>query len=129
MVWLLLLGPTAILGKYDLTKIDLGPVVPEQHAINQNADADPATWGPSDFPAATVVNAVTSDLAERAPDVADYVSKMEMPNDVVSSMLAWAEENGASADEAAAWVLTNHSEMILSWMSEDAAGRVSALLQ
>ena len=44
-------------------------------------------------------------------------------------MLAWAEDNGASADEAAAWVLTNHSDMILGWMSEDAASRVSALLQ
>ncbi len=122
-------GPTAILGKYDLTKVDLGPIDGPQHAINQNADADPATWGPSDFPAATVVNAVTADLAEREPDVADFMRNMEMPNNIVSSMLAWAEENGASADEAAAWVLTNHSDMILGWMSEDAATRVSALLQ
>jgi len=121
-------GPTAVLGKYDLAKVSLGEVDPAQHAINQNADADPADFGPSDFPSARVVNAVTSELASTAPEVADFIGNMEFPNSVVSSMLAWAEENGASADEVAAWLLTNHTDMVLSWMSDDAAEKIGSLL-
>ncbi len=122
-------GPTAVLGKYNLAKVDLGEVDLAQHAINQNADADPATFGPSDFPSATVVNAVTADLANQEPEVANFIGKMEFPNSVVSSMLAWAEENGASADEAAAWLLTNHSELVLSWMSPEASEKIGSLLK
>ena len=29
-------GPTAVLGKYKMTKVDIGPVDPKQHKINQN---------------------------------------------------------------------------------------------
>lgn len=121
-------GPTAVLGKYDLTKVKLGAVDPAQHAINQNPEADPATFGVSDFPAAPVVNAITATLAEREPEVAAFVKNFDLPNPVISTMLAWAEENGASADEAAAWLLTNNTDAILGWMSEDAAKKISALL-
>ena len=31
-------GPTAVLGKYEMTKVDIGDVDAEQHSINQNAD-------------------------------------------------------------------------------------------
>jgi ABC-type proline/glycine betaine transport system substrate-binding protein len=43
-------------------------------------------------------------------------------------MLYWAEENGASADEVAAWVLTNHGDMVLSWVNDDARKKLEALL-
>lgn len=119
-------GPTAVLGKYKMTRVDIGAVNPEQHAINQKADADPSKIGVSGFPSAPVVNAITADFANREPEVAAFVKKMTFPNDVVSSMLAWKEENNASADETAAWVLTNHRDMVMSWVSEDAKKKLAA---
>ena len=104
-------GPTAVLGKY-----------------NQNADADPATLGVSGFPSAPVLNAITADLAAREPEVADFIRNMSFPNDVISSMLAWKEENNASADEAAAWVLTNHGDMVMSWVNADAKKKLAERL-
>ncbi|MGC6484430.1 MAG: glycine betaine ABC transporter substrate-binding protein, partial [Candidatus Puniceispirillales bacterium] len=121
-------GPTAVLGKYKMTKVDIGAVNPDQHAVNQQADADPAKIGVSGFPSAPVLNAITSDLASREPEVAAFIKKMSFPNDVISTMLAWKEENNASADEAAAWVLTNHTDMIMSWVSADAKKKLSERL-
>ena len=121
-------GPTAVLGKYKMTRVDIGAVDAAQHAVNQQADADPAKIGVSGFPSAPVLNAITSDLASREPEVAKFIENMSFPNDVVSTMLAWKEENNASADEAAAWVLTNHTDMIMSWVSDDAKKKLSERL-
>ena len=33
---------TAVLGKYKMTKVDIGAVDPAQHSVNQQADAGPA---------------------------------------------------------------------------------------
>lgn len=121
-------GPTAVLGKYKMTKVDIGAVDADQHAINQKADADPAAIGVSGFPSAPVLNAITAEFAAREPEVADFVKKMSFPNDVISSMLAWKEENNASADEAAAWVLTNHGDMVMSWVSADARKKLAERL-
>ena len=121
-------GPTAVLGKYKMTKVDIGAVDAAQHAVNQQADADPAKIGVSGFPSAPVLNAITADLASREPEVAAFIKNMSFPNDVISTMLAWKEENNASADEAAAWVLTNHTDMIMSWVSDNAKKKLSERL-
>jgi len=121
-------GPTAVLGKYKMTKVDIGAVDADQHAINQNADADPAAIGVSGFPSAPVLNAITADFAAREPEVAAFIKNMSFPNDVVSAMLAWKEENNASADEAAAWVLTNHGDVVMSWVSADARKKLAERL-
>jgi glycine betaine/proline transport system substrate-binding protein len=121
-------GPTAVLGKYKMTKVDMGAVDVKQHTINQTADADPAKVGVSGFPSAPVLNAMTAEFAAREPEVAEFIKNMSYPNDIVSTMLYWAEENGASADEVAAWVLTNHGDMVLSWVNDDARKKLEALL-
>ncbi len=53
---------------------------------------------------------------------------MSYPNDVMSKMLAWKEANNASADEAAAWVLTNYTDMVMGWVNDDARAKLQALL-
>jgi glycine betaine/proline transport system substrate-binding protein len=121
-------GPSAVLGKYDLTKVDIGPVVLEIHAININPDADPSEVGISAYPPSPVVNVITADLASREPEVADFIKNMSFPNDVINEMLAWKDSNGASADETAAWLLTNHKDMVLSWVSDGARKRLESLL-
>jgi glycine betaine/proline transport system substrate-binding protein len=71
---------------------------------------------------------MTAEFAAREPEVAEFIKNMSYPNDIVSTMLYWAEENGASADEVAAWVLTNHGDMVLSWVNDDARKKLEALL-
>ena len=79
----------AVLGKYKMTKVDIGAVDLDQHSVNQQADAGPAKIGVSGFPSAPVLNAITADLASREPEVAAFIKNMSFPNDVISTMLAW----------------------------------------
>ncbi|MGB0965688.1 MAG: glycine betaine ABC transporter substrate-binding protein, partial [Litorivicinus sp.] len=121
-------GPTAVLGKYDMTKVTIGPVDEAIHIANSVPGADAGTIGVSDFPASPVYNAMTTAFIEREPAVADFISKMVLPNDVVSKMLAWKDSNNASADETAAWLMTNYKDLVLGMLNEDARKNISALL-
>ena len=50
-----------------------------------------------------MLNAITADLASREPEVAAFIKNMSFPNDVISTMLAWKEENNVAAD-AHRWI-------------------------
>jgi glycine betaine/proline transport system substrate-binding protein len=121
-------GPTAVLGNYPMTKVDIGKVDPAQHAFNQVEGQDPSKLGVSGFPAAPVVNAMTAEFATRAPEAADFVKKFSIPNEVISAFLAWKEKNNASADEAAAYVLTNHTDLVMEMVNDSARQKLKALL-
>ena len=111
-----------------MTKVSLGEVDVEQHRINANAESDPADHGPSDFPASPVFNAVTADLVDREPEVAAFMGNMELSNELVSKMLAWKDENNASAEETAAWFMVTYKDMLLDMLNDDARSKLSALL-
>ena len=118
-------GPTAVLGKYPMTKVSLGDVVPEIHACNQKEDC--GSPGISDFPAAPVLTAVTSTFAEENPDLAALTGKMVFPNQVLNEILAWKEDNAASADEAAAYFLSNYKDLWKSWLNDTAREKLSGV--
>ena len=109
-------GPTVPLGKYDMTRVDLGEVKPEVHARNQNPDTD--NPGVSDFPAAPVLTSVTSDLAEREPRVVEFLSNMTFQTEVMSGLLAWQDENGASGQETAVYYLQNYQDTWTGWIDD-----------
>jgi glycine betaine/proline transport system substrate-binding protein len=111
-----------------MTKVDIGDVDMAQHAINAKEDSPENTLGVSGFPSAPVLNAVTADFANREPEAFKFIQNMSFPNDVMSKMLAWKEANNASADEAAAWFLTNYTDMVMSWVNAEAKVKLEALL-
>ncbi len=121
-------GPTAVLGKYEMTRVTLGEINQEFYLASTVPDADESTLGVTDFPASPVYNAMTTAFMEREPEVAEFISNMVMPNDVVSKMLAWKDENNASADETAAWLITNYKDMVFGMVNEEARKNLGALL-
>lgn len=119
-------GPTVPLGKFDMTRVDLGPVKPEVHARNQNPDTE--NPGVSDFPAAPVLTSVTADFQEREPEIAELMSKVTFPTDTMSAVLAWKDENNASAEEAAVHFLTTYTDLWRDWLSDEARERLAKVL-
>jgi glycine betaine/proline transport system substrate-binding protein len=120
-------GPTVPLGQYDMTKVDLGEVQPDVHARNQNPDAE--NPGVSDFPAAPILTSVTADLAEREPQVVEFLSNMEWQTETMSSLLAWMDENNANAEETAVYFLRNYQDTWSGWLNDAARENLSGLLQ
>ncbi len=120
-------GPTVPLGKYDMTRIKIGEYNAEIHENNQNQNAD--NPGVSEFPAAPVLTSVTADFREREPEVTEMLSKMTFQTSTMSSILAWMDENNASAEEAAVYYLSNNTNEWSSWLNDSARKNLAAVLE
>jgi glycine betaine/proline transport system substrate-binding protein len=119
-------GPTVPMGKYDMTRVDLGPVQDEAFAALQNPDTeDPQV---SDFPAAPILTSATTEWVEENPEIADFFRNMTFRTDTMSALLAWQDENSASADETAAYFLQNYQDEWSAWLSDSARDNLSNLL-
>lgn len=120
-------APTALLGKYDMTKVTIGDVDAEAHARNQEEDRDAPEV--SDFPPSPVFTVVTKEFMDAQPEIAELMSKLSFTVDEMNTVLAWQDNEGASAQEAAVWFLTNNGDVWGEWLNDDAREKLSALLQ
>lgn len=120
-------APTAVLGKYPMTQIEIGPIDEAVHKANAQADNDAP--GVSDFPPAPVLTVATSALAEREPEIDALMSNVSFDIDVLNSILAWADENGASTEEAAVYFITNNSDIWSGWVNDSAREKLAALIK
>lgn len=120
-------APTALLGKYEMVSVDMGPYDAAAHAANANP-ASPDR-GKTAFPAAPVFTSVTADFAEREPEVAEMLSKMTFDVGTMSSVIAWMDETTSSPEEGAVYFLTNHSDAWAGWLNEAAREKLSSIIQ
>jgi len=120
-------GPTVPMGKYDMTRVELGAYKEDAFANLQNPDAENPEV--SEFPAAPILTAATSAFIENNPDVAEFFTNMTFETSTMSELLAWADENNASDEETAAYFLGTYKDQWSAWLNEDARENLAALLQ
>lgn len=120
-------APTSVLGKYPMVAVDMGEFDAEAFACNANDDC--ANPGKTPYAPAPVLTGVTTDFAARQPDIMALMENVSFSNDVMGKLLAWQEDNNTSADETAVYFLSNYADTWGSWISEDAKGKLGALLQ
>lgn len=120
-------APTSILGKYPMTKVDMGvPADVEIHACASNKDCTDIQK--NSWPASPVSTVVTKDLKDRLPEIHELFSKLSFETEQMNSLLAWQEDNGATPEEAAAYFIVSESDTWMSWVNDDAKEKLSALL-
>ncbi|MGR3540096.1 MAG: ABC transporter substrate-binding protein [Hasllibacter sp.] len=120
-------APTSVLGKYEMVSVDLGEFDADVHACN--ADPDCEEVGVSSYPVGPVKTVVTTTFQEEHPEIAELMTNVQFTNDQMNAILAWQEENNASADEAAVHFLTNNSDVWSEWVSDEARENLAALIQ
>lgn len=120
-------APTTPLGKYDMVSVDLGEYDEDAHKANQNADnPDPK---PSAFPTAPILTIVTKAFSESHPDETELMSNVAFKTETMSSLLAWQDENNATAEEAAVYYLQNNQDEWSGWLNDSASEKLSELLK
>lgn len=120
-------APTAVLGKFPMVKVDVGPYDADAHTCAQKTEcANPRR---SAFPSARVVTGVTKEFAEENPQITELMSRISFTNAMMGALLAWQETNSASADEVAVYFLSNHSDIWSQWISDSAKQKLSALIK
>lgn len=120
-------SPTAILGKYPMVQVDLGGYDAEIHGCNSSKEC--AKPGISSYPRAAVKTAATTDFQAREPEIAELMSNISFTNDQMNGVLAWMEDNNASAEEGAVYFLTNNKALWADWLNDAAREKLSALLK
>jgi glycine betaine/proline transport system substrate-binding protein len=121
-------APTALLGKYEMVKVDFETGIDDAHYEACITQADCADPKPTMYPPSLVQTVVTADLAERAPDAYDYLTKRSFTNAFMNRFLAWVDENQADGETAMAHFLSTYEEKWTPWVSADVAERVTAAL-
>lgn len=119
-------GPSDVVGKYKLVRLGMPENDPEKFTCLTDANcADPQVtgWAPSE-----VAVAVVADLKEKAPDVAEFLSKMQVPNEEISTILGWGDDNGATSEELAVYFLKNYESIWSAWVPAEVAEKVKASL-
>ena len=122
-------SPTALLGKYEMVRLD--PGVPRDEAewnrcntVADCPDPKPNTWTPDE-----VVTLVAKPFSERVdPAVMDYLNKRAWSNDTVNKLMAWMTDNQASGEEGAKQFLKENEDLWTKWVSPEAAEKIKASL-
>ncbi len=120
-------APTSVLGKYPMVKVDVGPYKMEVHTCAQKTDC--ANPGKSAFATARVVTGITKQFSSSNPEIAELMSKVSFTNALMGELLAWQEDNSASAEETAVHFLSNHKDVWSTWLTADAKEKLSTLLK
>ena len=119
-------GPTEVIGKYKLKRLETPAYVAEEFTCLTDLKCEtPKVTG---WAVGEVAVAVVTSLKEKAPAVAEFLSKMQLPNKEVSEILAWGDDNKASPDEVSDYFLKNYEAIWTQWVPEDVAARLKASL-
>jgi len=119
-------GPTAIMGKYDMVKLEMPAYDAEVWGCNTNSNCTPKRK--SSFATPPVVVATASWIEEEAPNVFAYLGNVSLGNVQVSKMLNWGAENKAGAKETAENFLKTEEAVWSTWVDEETAAKIRAAL-
>jgi glycine betaine/proline transport system substrate-binding protein len=121
-------APTAILGKYDMTRLSFG--VGHDKPEWDNCTAVPGCARPevNSYPVSRAFTIMTKAFADRAGPVASYLKKRSWDNSTINDVLAWQDEHKESNREAAVYFLRNYADLWTKWVPADVAEKVKAEL-
>lgn len=121
-------APTAILGKYEMTKLD------------REAEYEKTAWDtcivvancpdpkPADWPRSDVFTVVTKSFADKAGIAMDYVKVRSWHNETANKVLAWMTDNQATNEDGAYYFLENFEDVWAKWVTPEVAEKVKAAL-
>ena len=122
-------APTALLGRYDMVRLDHGvPVDMDEWrsctSVPECAEPKKNAWPPDQ-----VDTAVTTAFADRAPpEVLDYLAKRSWSNDTVNKLMAWMTENQATGEAGAKRFLSENEDLWTQWVTPEAVEKIKAAL-
>lgn len=121
-------APTAVLGKYDMVKIDFGSGVDEAEFVNCTTQAECESPKVTMYPPSPVHTITTEKFATRAPEAYQYFTKRGFTNADMSQLLAWMEDNQADGEEAMHYFLEKYPQIWTQWLPEDVVKKVQQAL-
>ena len=124
--------PTWLMGKYDFVMLDEPEYDPEvQGTIRRVLDGDMEAEeldAACAYQSHAVHKGINAELKERAPEVVEFVEKMNVGTDPLNETAAYMETEDATAEEAALWYFENYQDRWRSWVPADIEERLETAL-
>ena len=121
-------APTAVLGKYDMVKVDFGSGIDKEEFTNCTTMDGCENPKVTMYPRAPVSTMVSEKFAPTSPEVLDYLSKRSFTNAEMNQLLAWMEDEQATSEDAMYYFLETYPEKWKAWLPESIAKKVAAKL-
>jgi glycine betaine/proline transport system substrate-binding protein len=121
-------APTAILGKYQMVRLDAGHKHDKASWDACMVKTECANPKPSDWAAAEVYTVVTDRFKKTAGPAYGYLSKRGWGNATVNGLLAWMQDNQATGEDGAKHFLKTQPDVWTKWVSPEVAAKVKAAL-
>lgn len=121
-------APTAMMGKYEMAKVDFGTGIDMDYFQNCITQAECEATRGSMYPPSRVDTLTTTSFASENPEAFQYVTTRKFNNADMNRMLAWIDDNQADGEIAAYHFLENYEHIWSSWVPADVAEKIKAEL-
>lgn len=121
-------APTAVLGKYEMVKVDFGSGIDKEHFETCTTNPDCLEPKVTMYPPSAVDTVITESFAQNAPKAVSYLSNRSFTNAQLNRLLAWMEDNQADGEIAAMYFLENHEDIWGGWVTPDVAKKIKSAL-
>ncbi len=121
-------APTAILGKYEMVKLDAGVPYDKVGFETCNTKVDCANPVKTDWAKVEVFTVVTDRFKKAGGPAYDYLAKRSWDNTTVNQLLAWMSDNQAMGEDGARYFLKNQPAIWTPWVTPEAAEKIKASL-
>ena len=119
-------APTVLVGRLGMVKLTSDLEHDAAHWKDCIAQLECADPQPMNWPSAATGTVVTPGLDSA---VTDYLTARGLTGDVITSMLVWADDNQATAEDMAIEFLQRHPEIWTTWVTPQAAENINNSLQ
>ncbi|WP_407333523.1 ABC transporter substrate-binding protein [Enterovibrio sp. 27052020O] len=121
-------APTAVLGKYEMVKVDFGSGIDEEHFKACTTSEQCLEPKVTMYPPSAVDTVVTESFAQRAPGAMSYLANRSFTTNDLNTLLAWMEDNQADGEIAGEYFLQSHADIWTQWVTPEVAAKVKAAL-
>ena len=119
-------GPTAVIGRYKLVRLGMPAYDAKKFlCLTDKNCANPQVSG---WKAGEVGVAVVTSLKKKAPNIAAFLGKLQVPNATINAVLAWGDDRKASPEEVTAHFMKTQETVWTKWVPTDVAAKVKASL-
>ncbi len=117
-------APTALLGKYDMVKLDFPVEFNKEEWDSCTSKPDCADPKPNAWSKSEVYTVVTDRFKQAGGPAYEYLENRSWENNTVNKLLAWMSDNQATGEDAAYHFLNESPDVWTNWVSEDVAEKV-----
>lgn len=127
--------PTWLVGTYDMVMLEEPPFSKECEdqvlgVIDKKITmAEVTAVGGCAFELEVVKKAIHPSLKDRAPEVVEFLTKMQVGTDPINKTAAYMEANKVEADKAAIYFFENYQDRWRTWLPADVLTKVEAALK